>query len=300
MNLEEKSYLDLLSNILENGSIRKDRTGVGTKSIFGTQLRFSLADNILPILTTKKLFIRGVIEELLFFIRGETDTKKLEAKGVNIWKGNTTRQFLDNRGLTDISEGDMGKGYGFQYRNFGGRITSNEYNVNIGPPINRYSDGVDQVKEALHLIKTDPYSRRILISAWNPKQMAETSLPPCHCFYQFYVDNGKLSLQWYQRSCDFFHGIPFNICSYAILTRLFAKAAGLLPGEIILAGGDSHIYLSHIEQVKEQIGREAYPFPRLYIDKPISTIEDMEKLSFDDFRIENYKHHPAIKAEMSI
>ena len=170
MNQEETNYLDMLTNIIVSGSKRTDRTGVGTIGTFGTQLRFSLENNVVPMLTTKKMFHRGAIEELLFFLRGETDTKILETKNVNIWKGNTSRQFLDSRGLYDLSEGDMGKGYGYQYRNFGGKITSNKYDANRRPPMNRYADGVDQVKDALHLLKTDPYSRRVIVSAWNPKQ----------------------------------------------------------------------------------------------------------------------------------
>jgi len=298
-NQEELNYLRLLRDIL-HGSERTDRTGVGTYSIFGSQLRFSLENNKVPMLTTKKIFTKGVIEELLFFLRGETDTKKLEAKGVNIWKGNTTREFLDKRGLVDLPEGDMGKGYSFQYRNFGGKIISNKYDANKRPPMNRYADGVDQINEALNLLKTDPYSRRILVSAWNPKQLSETSLPPCHCFYQMYVDNGKLSLQWYQRSVDAFLGWPINVLSYAILTRLFAKAANLEPGELIFTGGDIHIYKNHIKQVMEQLSRDPYPFPTMNINKKIETVEDMENLSYEDFIFENYQCHPTIKAPMCV
>lgn len=299
MNQEELQYLHLLATIL-NGSERTDRTGVGTFGIFGSQLRFSLENDKVPMLTTKKIFTKGVIEELLFFLRGETNTKKLEAAGVNIWKGNTTREFLDKRGLTDLPEGDMGKSYSFQYRNFGGKITSNKYDASKRPPMNRYADGVDQISEALHLLKTDPYSRRIVVSAWNPKQLSEMALPPCHCFYQMYVDNGKLSLQWYQRSVDSFLGLPFNILSYAILTKLFAAAANLEPGELVFVGGDTHIYKNHVKQVLEQIVREPYPFPTMKIKKKIQTVEDMENLSFEDFVFENYQSHPLIKAPMAI
>lgn len=289
MNNDEQKYLDLLEYILENGVEKEDRTGVGTFSTFGTQLRFSLKDNIVPCLTTKKMFIRGVVEELLFFIRGETDTKKLETKGVNIWKGNTSRKFLDERGLQHLPEGEMGKGYSFQYRNFGGEVVNDKY---VG--------GIDQISDALHLIKTDPNSRRILVSAWNPKQLKETVLPPCHTFYQMYVENGKLSLQWYQRSVDTFLGLSFNILSYAILARLFAAATNLEAGELIFVGGDTHIYTNHIKQVREQISREPYPFPTMKINKKIQTVEDMENLVFEDFLFENYKYHPTIKAEMAV
>jgi len=300
MNQEETNYLDMLTNIIVSGSKRTDRTGVGTIGTFGTQLRFSLENNVVPMLTTKKMFHRGAIEELLFFLRGETDTKILETKNVNIWKGNTSRQFLDSRGLYDLSEGDMGKGYGYQYRNFGGKITSNKYDANRRPPMNRYADGVDQVKDALHLLKTDPYSRRVIVSAWNPKQLDECVLPPCHCFYQMYVNNGKLSLQWYQRSVDAFLGWGINVLSYAILTRIFAKAANLEAHELIFVGGDTHIYNNHIEQVKEQIAREPYPFPTMTIEKELQTVEDIEQLTVDDFKFDGYKHHPAIKAPMAV
>jgi thymidylate synthase len=299
-NPEEQQYLDLLARILREGSQRQDRTGVGTLGLFGTQLRFSLANNVVPMLTTKKMFTRGVIHELLFFLRGETDTTKLEAENINIWKGNTTREFLDTRGLHELSVGDMGKSYGFQWRSFGGKITSNKYNGNKRSPMNRYAEGVDQIAESLHLLKTDPYSRRIIVSAWNPKQLLEMALPPCHWAFQLYVANGKLSLQWHQRSVDTFLGLPFNILSYAILARLFAKAAGLEPGELIFVGGDTHIYLNHLEQVREQISREPYPFPAMTINKDILTVEDMENLSFEDFQFHGYRSHTAIKAEMAV
>jgi len=278
-NQEEQNYLNLLKNILDNGSDRSDRTGVGTKSVFGTQLRFSLADNKVPMLTTKKMFARGIIEELLFFIRGKTNTKELEAKGVNIWKGNTSREFLDKKGLTDYPEGEMGPMYGSQWRNF---------------------NGVDQLKNALDLVKNDPYSRRIIVSAYNPSVSHLTVLEPCHMFFQFYVDNGKLSCQFYMRSVDIFLGNPFNILSYAILTRMFTKAANLEPGELIFTGGDTHIYNNHIDQVKEQIDHEPYPFPKMLINKEISTIEDMENMSFEDFSFEGYSSYPSIKAPMAI
>jgi len=293
MNHEENAYLDLLKNILDNGTTKQDRTGVGTIGIFGSQLKFSLENNTLPLLTTKKMFLRGIVEELLFFIRGETDTKKLEAKGVNIWKGNTSRDFLDKRGLGYLPEGDMGKGYGFQWRNFGGTAKSYDYK-------NHPRDGVDQLSRALEMIRNEPNSRKIIVSAWNPGQLDQMALEPCHCFIQFQVDNGKLNLMWFQRSVDSFLGLPFNICSYAILNMLFAKAANLEPGDLVFSGGDTHCYLNHISQIKEQITREPYNFPKIIINKSISSIEDMENLSFDDFKIENYNFHPAIRADMAI
>lgn len=293
MNHEEQAYLDLLEKILDTGSNKQDRTGVGTTGIFGSQLRFSLANNTLPLLTTKKMFLRGIVEELLFFIRGETDTKKLEDKGVNIWKGNTSRDFLDKRGLGYLPEGDIGKGYGFQWRNFGGNQKSYDYK-------NHPKDGVDQLSKALHMIRNEPNSRKIIVSAWNPSQLDEMALEPCHCLIQFQVDSGKLNLLWFQRSVDALLGLPFNIASYAILNMLFAKATKLEPGDLIFCGGDTHLYKNHLQQASEQISRSPYAFPKLTINKEISSIEDMEKLSFEDFKLIDYQCHPAIKAEMAV
>jgi len=294
-NEEELAYLNLLSDIINCGSIKDDRTGTGTYSLFGTQLRFSLENNKIPMLTTKKMFTKGVIEELLFFLRGETDTKKLEAKGVNIWKGNTSRDFLDKRGLSYLPEGDMGLGYGWQWRNFGGEKET-AYHTTRHP----VESGIDQVANLIKQLKEDPNSRRMIISAWNPKQLHEISLPPCHILYQAYVDNGKLSAQFYQRSADFFLGSPFNILSYSILTRILAKISRLQAKELIMICGDSHIYTNHLNQVKQQISRTPYDFPKLKINKDLSLIEDIENLSFEDFEIINYNHHPAIIAPMAI
>lgn len=291
MKLEEERYLDLLREIANFGVEKEDRTGVGTIGIFGTQLRFSLENNVVPMLTTKKMFAKGVVEELLFFIRGETDTKKLEEKGVNIWKGNTTREFLDKIGLKHFPEGYMGKMYGEQWRSWGkenGNYNSSSYK------------GIDQLQNAFNLIKNDPNSRRIVVSAWNVSDLDEMCLNPCHPLYQFYVANGKLSCQFYMRSVDSFLGFPFNLLSYAILTHIMAKATGLEPKEIIFSGGDVHIYKTHLEQVKEQISREPYPFPTMKINKEINSVEDMEKLKFKDFEFSGYQSHPAIKAEMAI
>ena len=278
-NKEEEQYLDLLRKIMVFGNSRNDRTQNGTLSLFGQQMRFSLENNVVPVITTKKLFIRGVIEELLFFIRGETDTKKLEDKGVNIWKGNTSREFLDKRGLIDYTEGEMGPMYGSLWRNW---------------------NGIDQLKNAINLIKNDPCSRRIMITAYNPSLSDSCVLDPCHILQQYYVDNNKLSCQVVCRSQDLFLGTPFNILSYAILTILMAKASNLNPGELIWVGGDCHIYKTHIKAATEQVIREPFPFPKLFIDKEISSIEDMENLEFNDFRIEGYECHAAIKADMAV
>lgn len=280
-NTNEQDYLDLLKNILENGNIKEDRTGIGTKSIFGTKLSFSLKDNVLPLLTTKKMFSKGIIEELLFFIRGETNTKLLEEKGVNIWKGNTSREFLDKKGLHNLKEGEMGPMYGYLWRNF---------------------NGVDQLKNAIDLIKNNPDSRRILVSAYDPSLSNKCVLDPCHMFFQFYVeDNSWLSLQWYQRSVDSFLGLPFNIASYALLTHLIAKITGLKAKELIFIGGDTHIYKNHFNQIKEQLNRDVQSnFPTLNIKKEILSLSDLEKLSYLDFEITNYNPQPAIKADMAI
>lgn len=298
MNQEEENYLNLLKAILERGSKREDRTGVGTLSIFGTRLRFSLEDGNIPMLTTKKMFTKGVIEELLFFIRGETDTKKLEEKGVNIWKGNTSREFLDKRGLTHLKEGSLGKGYGFQWRKFG------EDKADPATTPMRWSfqdvEGVDQLKQLVDGLKNDPYGRRHIVTAWNPQQLDEMALPPCHMTFQCYVDDGKLSLQWYQRSVDAALGLPFNILSYGILTHILAKATGLKPGELIFVGGDTHIYLNHVEAIKEQIYRAPFQFPTMNIRKDISSVEGMEALSFEDFEFAGYESHSAIKMQMAI
>ena len=297
-NLEENTYLDLLSKILTVGSIRDDRTGTGTKSIFGTQLRFSLENNQIPMLTTKKMFSKGIIEELLFFLRGETDTKLLEAKGVNIWKGNTSREFLDKRGLSHLPEGDMGKGYGFQWRKFG----EDKSDPAIAPT--RWSlfnfEGVDQLKLLIEGLKSDPYGRRHIITAWNPQQLSEMALPPCHILVQFYVDNGKLSSQFYMRSVDTFLGLPFNILSYAILTRIIAATVGMEAKEVIFVGGDAHIYQNHTDQVNEQISREPFSFPTMLISKKLETVNDIEALQLSDFKITDYESHPSIKASMAI
>lgn len=295
MNAEEKNYLAFLQNILDNGSVRSDRTGVGTVGLFGTNLRFSLRDNTIPVLTTKKVFWKGVVEELLFFIRGETDSKKLEAKGVNIWKGNTSREFLDKRGLSDYKEGQMGPMYGYQWRKFGTPVM--EYD---GPCHRDSHEPIDQLQNAFNLIKNDPDSRRILVTAYNPQALALSVLEPCHIFLQFYVDNGGLSLQWYQRSVDSFLGLPFNIASYALLCHLMAEATGLKAKELIFSGGDTHVYSNHIEPVKVQLAREPFAFPKLKIGKNLNSLQDIEKLELSDLTLEDYQSHPAIKAEMAV
>jgi len=285
MNFEEQNYLNLLKHILENGSAKTDRTGVGTLSVFGTNLRFSLENNKLPLITTRKIFLKGAIEELLFFLCGETNTKKLEEKGVNIWKGNTSRDFLDKRGLANLPEGDFGKMYGYQWRSWG----KDENNP-----------GIDQLKNTIDRIKNDPNSRRHVISAWNVSQLHEGALEPCHCFMQFYVDNGTLSLQWYQRSVDLGIGFVINVASYGLLTHIIAKSCNLKAKELVFCGGDTHIYNNIIDQIKLQLSREPYDFPTIDINKQLSSIQDIENLKYEDFMLKDYKYHPPIKMIMSI
>lgn len=297
---EEYKYLNLMENILRNGTEKSDRTGVGTKSIFGTQLKFDLR-NSFPILTTKKVFWRGVAEELLWFIRGETDSKKLEAKGVKIWAGNTSKEFLANHKPYPLNypEGEIGPGYGYQWRSWG------KFYCPIPDPdaivISRVvHGGIDQLKQVIEQLKTNPNDRRMIVSAWNPDQLDMMALPPCHLLWQVYVENGELHLQWYQRSVDSFLGLPFNISSYSLLTCLLAKISGLKPGTVTFTGGDTHIYLNHMDQVKEQLTRVPYQFPQLNIKKDIKTLEDIENLSLEDLELVGYNSHAAIKATMAV
>jgi thymidylate synthase len=284
-NQDEKQYLNLLQKILNEGGLKQDRTGVGTKSLFGTHLSFSLQNNTLPLLTTKKMYTKGILAELLFFLRGETNTKKLEEQGVNIWKGNTSREFLDKIGLNHEPEGSLGKGYGFQWRNWGGTTDTK---------------GIDQISNLINTLKNNPNDRRMMVSAWNVSQLSEMALPPCHYTFQCYVEDGKLSLMWHQRSVDSFLGLPFNIASYGMLAHILAKTCNLQADRLIFTGGDTHIYLNHQEQVKTQINREPFNFPKLKINKSLSSIENIEELELHDFELLEYHSHPGIKAEMAI
>jgi thymidylate synthase len=302
---EEYKYLHLLQDILDKGNVKGDRTGTGTQSIFGTQLTFDLQHSF-PILTTKKVYWKGVVEELLWFIRGETDSKKLEAKGVNIWKGNTSREFLDKKGL-DYPEGEIGPGYGFQWKHWGADYEGAKWSSKDTPDdfIRRISkcqwrSGIDQLTKVVDTIRNNPNDRRMIVSAWNVGEIDKMALPPCHLLYQFDVTDGRLNCQWYQRSCDFLLGIPFNISSYALLTCLIAKITNLTPGRLTAAMGDTHLYSNHTEPAKEQLSRTPYPFPTLDIKKDIKTLEDIENLSFEDLALVEYKCHPAIKAQMAV
>eukprot|EP01125_Pyxidicula_operculata_P021700 TRINITY_DN851_c1_g1_i2.p1 TRINITY_DN851_c1_g1~~TRINITY_DN851_c1_g1_i2.p1 ORF type:complete len:379 (+),score=82.87 TRINITY_DN851_c1_g1_i2:242-1378(+) len=286
---EEYQYLELIEQIINQGVQRGDRTGVGTFSIFGPQMRFSLRDGVFPLLTTKKVFWRGVVEELLWFIKGDTNGKHLKEKKVNIWNANGTREFLDSRGLKDREEDDLGPIYGFQWRHFGAKYT-NMHDDYTG-------QGVDQLKQCIEMIKTNPTDRRIVMTAWNPTALPEMALPPCHMFCQFYVANGELSCLMYQRSADMGLGVPFNIASYALLTILMAQVTDLKPGEFIHTLGDAHVYTNHVDALKEQIQRVPRKFPTLKINNPT---KDIEAFEYDDLELIDYDPHPAIKMDMAV
>ncbi|XP_078691097.1 thymidylate synthase-like isoform X1 [Branchiostoma floridae x Branchiostoma belcheri] len=285
---DEYQYLDLVRHILDCGQRKDDRTGTGTLSVFGAQCRYSLRGQF-PLLTTKRVFWRGVAEELLWFVRGSTNGTELSDKNVHIWDANGSRDFLDKRGLSHYEEGDLGPVYGFQWRHFGA-----EYK-------DRHTDytgqGVDQLAQVIHTIKTDPDNRRIIMSAWNPPDLPKMALPPCHAFVQFYVCNGELSCQLYQRSGDTGLGVPFNIASYSLLTYMIAHITGLKPGDFVHTLGDAHVYVNHVDALKEQLKREPRPFPTLNIKRQVENIDDFK---MEDFEIVGYKPHPKISMEMAV
>ncbi len=263
-----KQYLDLLSHVLENGTRKEDRTGTGTLSIFGYQMRFDLSDGF-PLLTTKKLHLKSILYELLWFLKGDTNTKYLNDNGVRIWN-----EWADENG-------DLGHIYGYQWRSWpapGG-------------------NSIDQVSKVVQSIRKNPESRRHIISAWNVGELDKMALPPCHILFQFYVADGKLSCQLYQRSADIFLGVPFNIASYSFLLMMIAQVTGMQPGEFIHTLGDAHIYLNHLEQSKMQLTRDLRPLPTVKLNPGIKSVFDF---SFHDFTIDNYEPHPPIKASISV
>ena len=273
-----KQYLDLLEHILSHGIEKTDRTGTGTKSLFGHQMRFDLSQGF-PLVTTKKIHVKSVIHELLWFIKGDTNITYLQENGVRIWN-----EWADENG-------DLGPVYGHQWRNWN-------------------NEGIDQIKEVIQSLKTNPDSRRMLVSAWNPSVMPNTAvsfaenvannkaaLPPCHAFFQFYVADRKLSCQLYQRSADVFLGVPFNIASYSLLTLMIAQVCDLEPGEFIHSFGDVHIYTNHFEQVKEQLLREPKPLPKMILNPLIKSLFDFK---YEDFTLINYDPHPLIKGKVAI
>lgn len=263
-----KQYLDLLSHILENGNEKTDRTGTGTKSVFGYQMRFDLQKGF-PLLTTKKLHTRSIFHELLWFLKGDTNIKYLHDNKVTIWD-----EWADENG-------DLGPVYGKQWRAWQG------------------ADGkiTDQISQLIHQIKNTPDSRRMLVSAWNVGEVEQMALPPCHIVFQFYVANNKLSCQLYQRSADVFLGVPFNIASYALLTEMIAQVCGLEAGEFIHTLGDAHLYLNHLDQARLQLSRMPYELPKLVLN---SEVKDIFDFTYEDIKIENYVSHPHIKAEVAV
>lgn len=263
-----KQYLELLQRIMDEGVVKTDRTGVGTKSVFGHQMRFDLSEGF-PLLTTKKVHLKSIIYELLWFISGDTNVRYLQEHGVSIWD-----EWAD-------ADGELGPVYGKQWRSWEAR------------------DGrvVDQLAQVVDMIKNHPDSRRMLVCAWNPGEVDKMALPPCHCLFQFYVAEGRLSCQLYQRSADTFLGVPFNIASYALLTMMITQVCGLQPGEFIHTTGDTHIYLNHFEQVKEQLSRSPRALPKMILNPEVKSIFDFK---YEDFKLEDYNPYPAIKAPVAV
>ncbi|WP_274600591.1 thymidylate synthase [Halomonas sp. SH5A2] len=264
----EQPYLDLMRQVLDQGTDRHDRTGVGTRSVFGHQMRFDLSRGF-PLLTTKKLHLRSIIHELLWFLKGDTNIAYLKDNGVRIWD-----DWADENG-------DLGPVYGYQWRSWP----------------DPKGGSVDQIANVLEQIRTSPQSRRLVVSAWNPAQVDDMQLPPCHCLFQFYVANGRLSCQLYQRSADIFLGVPFNIASYALLLSMVAQVTGLKPGEFVHTLGDAHLYSNHLAQAEQQLGRTPNAPPRLNLNPKVNDLFDFQ---FDDIEIADYQPHPHIKAEVAV
>ncbi len=263
-----RNYLDLLQHIMDHGVIKGDRTGTGTKSVFGYQMRFDLREGF-PLVTTKKCHTKSIIHELLWFLKGETNVQYLQENGVRIWN-----EWADE-------DGNLGPVYGKQWRTW--ESISGEV--------------IDQIREAIQMIKDNPDSRRIIVSAWNVGELKEMALMPCHAFFQFYVSEGHLSCQLYQRSADVFLGVPFNIASYALLTHMMAQVCGLKAGDFVHTLGDAHLYLNHLDQANEQLQRQPYPLPTLQLNPSIS---DIDEFTYEDIEIIGYEHHPHISAPISV
>jgi thymidylate synthase len=263
-----RQYLELLQDVLAQGAQKPDRTGTGVQSVFGRQLRFDLTQGF-PLLTTKKMHLKSIIYELLWFLKGDTNVAYLNDHGVSIWD-----EWAD-------ASGNLGPVYGKQWRAWGTKT----------------GETIDQIRDVLQRLKTDPNSRRLIVSAWNVGELSEMALPPCHAFFQFYVSDGRLSCQLYQRSCDVFLGLPFNIASYALLTHMVAAQCNLVPHEFVWTGGDVHLYSNHLEQARLQLTREPYPLPQLRLARTPPSLFEYE---FEDFVIENYHSHPGIKAPIAV
>lgn len=286
---DEYQYLNLVKKIIDSGNDKGDRTGTGVYSLFGAQMRFSLRKDTFPLLTTKKTFYRGIAEELFWFIKGSTNANELKEKNVRIWDGNSSREFLDSLGFTDREEGDLGPVYGFQWRHFGADYKDMHTDYS--------GQGVDQLAEVIERIKNKPEDRRIIMCAWNPKDLPRMALPPCHCLVQFYVANGELSCQLYQRSADMGLGVPFNIASYSLLTHMIAHVCGLKAGEFIHTLGDAHVYKNHVEPLKEQLKRKPFDFPRINFKRKVENIEDF---TIDDIEVVAYESHGKIAMDMAV
>jgi thymidylate synthase len=269
MSVIETPYEDLLADVLEGGTHKGDRTGTGTTSVFGRQLRFDLRDDVFPLITTKRVHFKSVALELLWFLRGDSNVSWLQERGVSIWD-----EWAD-------AQGELGPVYGVQWRSW-------------PTPDGRH---IDQISRVVESIRADPDSRRHIVSAWNVAEIENMALPPCHALFQFYVAGGELSCQLYQRSADLFLGVPFNIASYALLTRMVAQQTGLRPGEFVWTGGDCHIYDNHVDQVREQLSRTPYPSPTLTFARTPESILDY---TFEDFQVHDYVHHPSIKAPIAV
>ncbi len=303
----EKQYLNALKQVLEEGTTKSDRTGTGTISMFGMQQRYNLAESF-PAVTTKKLAWKSVVSELLWFIEGSGDEKRLreilhgsaESSKNTIWTANATAPYWQPKAKF---EGDLGRVYGVQWRHWRTPVEHKQetFQDDFGTTYNRsgsvHFKEVDQLKQLIDGIKQDPHGRRHILSAWNPGELEAMALPPCHILAQFYVADGKLSCQMYQRSCDMFLGVPFNIASYSLLTHLIAQVCNLQVGEFVHVLGDAHIYLNHVEQVKEQLSREPLPAPQLRLNPSIT---DITKFTMADIELVNYESHGAIKAEMAV
>jgi thymidylate synthase len=263
-----RQYLDLVQRILDEGVVKSDRTGTGTRSVFGHQMRFNLADGF-PLVTTKKLHLKSIVYELLWFLRGETNVRYLKEHGVSIWN-----EWAD-------AEGELGPVYGYQWRSWPARG----------------GESIDQISDVIEQIHANPDSRRLIVTAWNPADVPAMALPPCHLLFQFYVADGRLSCQMYQRSADVFLGVPFNIASYALLTMMVAQVTGYAPGDFIHTLGDAHLYDNHLEQARLQLSREPRPLPTMRIDPSVRSIFDFE---FENFQLENYNPHPHISAPVAV
>ncbi|MES1966108.1 thymidylate synthase [Psychrobacter sp. AH5] len=284
----EHAYLDLLQYVLTNGTEKGDRTGTGTLSHFGAQLRFDLADGF-PLLTTKKVHFKSIVYELLWFLSGSTKVDYLQANGVRIWNEWAT---AEQTARFNRPAGDLGPIYGHQWRNYGASKNADESNNDA-----YNNDGVDQITQVVEQIKTNPNSRRLIVSGWNPSEADQVALPPCHTLFQFFVADNKLSCQLYQRSADLFLGVPFNIASYALLTHMIAQVCDLEVGEFIWTGGDCHIYQNHREQAELQLSRSLMTLPTLSLNP---NVKDIFAFNYEDISVEGYESHPAIKAKVAV